>query len=94
MTHLAQQSGRLPDSMMLDGIDLVKRNGQTVLIGSGSFADVYVGVHRRKGEEQGELVAVKQLRLYDDIWGMPQRIRVCPTVSFLCSADKAHTWRL
>lgn len=75
MTHIAQRSGRLPESMILDNVKPYQKDNEAPRpIAGGSFADVYMGIHSTK--ERKNVVAIKQLRLFGGVEDMHKRVRV------------------
>ena len=76
MTHIAQQSGRLPQSMMLDGVEIYINNKarKAEPVAGGSFADVWRGLHKSDGKVS--VVAIKQLRLLGNGDNMRKRTQV------------------
>lgn len=92
MTHLAQRSGRLPESMVLTDVTYHQAVGDIPrAVAGGSFADVYRGKHQ--GEHGRTFVAIKQLRLIVQSDTIQKRIKVRRSSSrysaYAC--DRAHS---
>ncbi|EKM49305.1 uncharacterized protein PHACADRAFT_131825 [Phanerochaete carnosa HHB-10118-sp] len=72
MTHLAQKSGRLPESFLLSHVSKYAPSGSTPEpVAGGSFAEVYRGFVEEKGEKK--LVALKALRILGNTYNIQQR---------------------
>lgn len=97
MTHLAQRSGRLPESMILDNVKLYQKDNEAPRpIAGGSFADVYLGIHTTKeeGNDRKNVVAIKQLRLFGGVEDMHKRVRVRRSTFYsyiFCIDDFVHS---